>query len=83
MKGIMESKGVNLPNTNELNKTHKRLWPAVSSVMNGGGVYADYYDIFTDTATSLLIDLDDQGIPTDINSTMKLYLKINCDGAGH
>ena len=65
MKRIRESKRIHFPNTNELNEAHKKLRPAVSSVMDGRGVYVDYYDLITDTATSLLTSLDDQGIPNN------------------
>ena len=36
-----------------------KLRPAVSSLMNGRGVYADYYDLITDYLTSLLTSLNE------------------------
>ena len=59
MKHIMESKRLHFPNTNELNEAWKKLWPAVSSLMNGRGVYADYYDLITDYLTSSLTSLNE------------------------
>lgn len=76
IKHIMESKDIYFPNINELNEVCKKLTQAISSVLDGTCVYVDYYDLFTDTTTSLL------GIPIDINSKMKLHLKDGCNGAG-
>ena len=66
MKRIVESKEIHFPNTSELNEARKKLRPVVSSVLDGTGVYVDYYNLVTNTATSLL------GISIDINSIIKL-----------
>ena len=82
IKRIMEFKGIHFPISNKLNEAHKKLRSAVSSVLDGRGVYADYYNLITGTATLLLTSHDDQGIPIDLNFTMKLYLKDGYDSAG-